>query len=459
VGNAVETSRNVVPSRPSSGIFSRLSAGSLASLGVARRLAAAFFSPRSTVDFLVLLFRNAYETALRCERSSPVQAWGLRLDRVAFYRRIRRGLSEALLDRPAPRYSVNLRKPSLPKRPRLLHIIPNVFVGGSTQLVVDLHDHLGHAYDMEVLTAAVPPGGSHDGMRIHRVGLDEPTDRLRPIIETTRPDLVHVHYWGSTDDGWYKPAFEAALSLGVPVVQNINTPIAPHDDGRIAATVCVSGYVRQTFAAHLPNAMVIYPGIDPAWFAHAQERSPDAADTVVMVYRLDRDKLDADALDPAIEAVRLRPRTRFVIVGEGPLLPVFVARVRKAGVRQNFDFRGAVPYRRLPDIYAAARVFLAPVARESFGQVVPFAMAMGLAIAGNRVGALPEILGSVETLGTSAAETGAIMAKLLDSEDDLARWGALNRSRASSFGLPAMIDAYEKLYAHVLARRPEHLSA
>jgi len=448
-----------VTGRPSPGVFSRLSAGSLAGLSFARRFAAALFSPRATVDFLVLLFRNAYETALRCERSSPAEAWRLRLDRAALYRRIRRGLSEALLDRPAPRYSVRLRKPLLPKRPRLLHIIPNVFVGGSTQLVVDLHDHLGHAYEMEVLTAAVPPGGTHEGMRIHRVGLDEPTHRLRPIIETARPDLVHVHYWGSTDDCWYEPAFAAALSLGVPVIQNVNTPIAPHDDERIAATVCVSDYVRQTFAAHLPQATVIYPGIDPAWFAHAPEPSADAADTVVMVYRLDRDKLDADALDPAIEAARLRPRTRFVIVGEGPLLPVFVERVRKAGVRENFDFRGAVSYRELPGIYAAARIFLAPVARESFGQVVPFAMAMGLAVAGNRVGALPEILGSADTLGTSAAETGAIIARLLDNEADLARLGRLNRDRASGFGLPAMIDAYEALYERMLVRRPEHLSA
>lgn len=428
-------------------------------MGFARRLGAALLSPRSTVDFLNQLCRTAYETALRCERASPAQTWRLRLDRPALYRHIRRGLSEALLDMPAPRYAVKLRKACLPERPRLLHIIPNVFVGGSTQLVVDLHDHLGHAYEMEVVTAAVPPGGAHDGMRIHRVGLDEPVGRLRPIIQEARPDLVHVHYWGSTDDCWYEPAFEAALSLGIPVVQNLNTPVTPYGDSRIAATVCVSDYVRRTFAAHLPNATVIHPGIDSTWFGPAPKPSPDAADSVLMVYRLDRDKLDADALDPAIEAVRLRPRTRFVIVGEGPLLPVFVARVRKAGVRENFDFRGAVAYRQLPGIYADARVFLAPVARESFGQVVPFAMAMGLAVAGNRVGALPEILGATDMLGTSAVETGAIIARLLDSEDELARWGAFNRDRASGFGLPAMIDAYEQLYAQMLTRQAEHPSA
>lgn len=370
-------------------------------------------------------------------------------------RRIWRGLSEALIDRAAPRYSVNVHKALLAKRPRLLHIIPNVFVGGSTQLVVDIHDHLGHAYDMEVLTAALAPGGPHVGMRIHRVGLDEPTERLGRIIAAIAPDLVHVHYWGSTDDCWYEPAFEAALALGVPVIQNVNTPVEPHDDRRIAATVCVSRYVRETFASCLENVTVIHPGIDLTWFAERQDISADADDTVVMVYRLDRDKLDSNALDPAIETVRLRPRTRFVIVGEGPLLPILIECVRRAGCRENFEFWGAVPYRELPRIYAGASAFLAPVARESFGQVVPFAMAMGLTVVGNKVGALPEILACSDTLGADATETGAILADVLNDEDKLARHGAANRERARSFGVDAMITSYEMLYAELLQRRLE----
>lgn len=421
---------------------------------VIRRFASALASPRSTIEFLVALWREARETALRCEREDPQQPWRLRLDRAAMWRRLRRGLGEALVDRPAPRYAVSVRQPVLPTRRRLLHIIPNVFVGGSTQLVVDLHDHLGHLFEMEVLTAALPPGGSHTGMRIHRVGLDEPTERLAPIIRGSRPDLVHVHYWGSTDDCWYAPAFEAALALGVPVIQNLNTPIGPYRDARIAATVCVSSYVRQTFAADMPDCAIIHPGIDQTWFDIEPSTSPDAKDTVAIVYRLDRDKLDPDALDSAIETVRLRPRTRFVVVGEGPLLPIFIARVRKAGVRDNFDFRGAVSYRDLPAVYAGAQVFLAPVARESFGQVVPFAMAMGLAVVGNNIGALPEILGSTETLGNDATETGMILARLLDDGPALAALGSANRRRARSFNMDAMIAGYEALYRERLAGTP-----
>lgn len=419
---------------------------------MARKLGSALVDAPQSLSFLRDLKQMARATATRCERSSAEASWRLRRDPAAERSCIVRGLKEVLLEERAPRYAVTLRHALLSgSRPRILHVIPNVFVGGSTQLVVDLHEHLGHRYDMAVLTAALPPGGAHDGMRIKRIGLDEPADRFAPAIAAAKPDLVHVHYWGSTDKPWYAPAFEAALAAGIPVIQNVNTPVRPFIDRRICRTVFVSDYVRSEFGSGITSSVVIHPGIDLDRFRPAVDCDRDVRDTAIMVYRLDRDKLDADAIDPGIEAVRRRPRTRIVVVGEGPLLPVFLRRVEAAGVRANFDFRGYVPYRDLPRLYGAASVFLAPVARESFGQVVPFAMAMGLAIVGNHVGALPEILESSEMLGNSPAETGALLARLLDDEAALERLGAANRRRAQSFGIEAMAGAYDALYGEVLA--------
>lgn len=446
--NGVRPAKTVGQATPASALLQ--SAGALAK--TAWKLGSALREPRQSLSFLRELTQTARATASRCERSDDEAPWQLRLDRRAERARFLRGLSEVLLDQNAPRYRVALRHALLPsRRPRILHVIPNVFVGGSTQLVVDLHEHLGHRYEMAVLTAALPPGGPHDGMSIARIGLDEPTDRFAPAIAAAKPDLVHVHYWGSTDEPWYAPAFEAALSAGIPVVQNVNTPVRPFADRRVSRTVFVSDYVREVFAPDLAGSVVIHPGIDLERFRPVTTFSHDARDTAIMVYRLDRDKLDADAIEPAIEAVRLRPRTRILVIGEGPLLPVFLRRVEAAGVRANFDFRGYVPYRDLPTLYGAARAFIAPVARESFGQVVPFAMAMGLAVVGNNVGALPEILQSSEMLGNSPAETGALLARVLDDEAALVRLGAANRQRAQAFGIETMVGAYDALYGEVLA--------
>jgi glycosyltransferase involved in cell wall biosynthesis len=394
---------------------------------------------------------SARETARRLVRSSPDAAWETRLDLAGWAGRLASGLREALVDAPAPRYAVRLsRPPAAGPRPRILHVIPNVLVGGSTQLLVDLHERLGHAYAMEVLTETLPPGGPHSGMTIGRLSREAPADRFAAAVAASRPDLVHLHYWGSHDAPWYEAALEAVFAARVPLVQNVNTPVEPLRDNRIAATVFVSRYVRETFGREITRARIIHPGIDLGAFAPPSASDPDAQDTALMVYRLDRDKLDPDSILPLVDAVKRRPRTRVVVVGLGPLLFEFLRLVEAAGVRANFDFRGYVPYRELPAIYAQARLFVAPVARESFGQVVPFAMAMGLAVAGNRVGALPEILGTSETLGSTPEETGAIIAGLLDDPARLDRLGAANRHRASAFDVEDMAGAYADLYASVL---------
>jgi glycosyltransferase involved in cell wall biosynthesis len=170
-----------------------------------------------------------------------------------------------------------------------------------------------------------------------------------------------------------------------------------------------------------------------------------------MVYRLEGDKLNADSIEPLIRTVLMRPRTRAFVIGAGSLLDVFLRRVEKAGVRDNFVFTGYVPYAELPDYYAQFRTFVAPVWQESFGQVAAFAMNMGLAVAGNRIGALPEILGSDDTLGGSIEETAAILVALLEDPDKIRNLGAHNRTRAQQmFEVADMCRKYTSVYQDVL---------
>lgn len=417
-----------------------------------KNIMSALKTPQQTAAFLGELDDLAKAVATRGQRTAPDSPWVPVVDGGARRQRFVRGIRETLAPTVSPRYSVRQRHVSSPApRPRILHIIPNVFVGGSTQLVVDLHDHLGHAWDMSVLTAALPPGGAHEGMRITRIGLDEPAELFAPAVAAAQPDLIHIHYWGSTDDVWYTPAFAAALATGRPVLQNVNTPIKPFADQRIFHSVFVSNYVRETYGLMNGAESVFYPGIDLPVFEQEPSQHLDALDTVLMVYRLDRDKLDDDAIAPAIAAVKRRPATRVVIVGEGPLLSVFLQQTEEAGVRANFDFRGYVPYGELPDLYANASIFFAPVARESFGQVTPFAMASGLTVVGNDVGALSEILGSHETLGASPRETADLLVRYLDDPIGRCRIGAVNKERARMFSVQAMCSSYSALYDEALA--------
>jgi 2-polyprenyl-3-methyl-5-hydroxy-6-metoxy-1,4-benzoquinol methylase/glycosyltransferase involved in cell wall biosynthesis len=337
-------------------------------------------------------------------------------------------------------------------RPKVVHIIPNVYVGGSTQLVVDLVQHLSDRFEHEILTSALWPGGAHQGLVVHHVP-EVSTLEMSKMLARINPDLVHVHYWGLGDDPWYQAATRAIAGRRVAALQNVNTPIAPLLDRKFQYYVFVSEYVRDTFGAGVVGRVptrVIYPGIDLSLFA-TPAVGHDAENAIGMVYRLEDDKLREDSIDLLIEVVRRRPRTKAYIVGGGRFLQGYLERTEAAGLRENFRFTGYVPYDTLPRWYDKFGMFVAPVWRESFGQVVPFAMSKGLVVAGYSVGALPEILGTSETLGSTLDAAASIMVDLLNDRPRMHEIGRRNQSRARAlFDVRSMISGYAEIYRELL---------
>jgi glycosyltransferase involved in cell wall biosynthesis len=306
---------------------------------------------------------------------------------------------------------------------------------------------------MEVITSKVPQSGRHRGMVIHHHAWSADAEQLAAMLRARKPDLVHVHYWGSTDMPWYDAVFAAAGATNQTVLQNINTPVAPYNHDSVAMNVYVSNFVRALDPAGNKPARVIYPGIDLRHFA-PRPFEAHADNSIGMVYRLEPDKLNLQSIEPFIAVAQHRPRTRVFIIGDGHFFMPFVERVKAAGVFDNFIFTGAVPYAELPSWYARFQLFVAPVWQESFGQVTPFAMAMGLAVAGHRIGALPEILDGSETLGVNLDDTVNRSLALLDDPERLRHVGELNRVRANQrFGVDTMAAAYGQVYAELLSRR------
>ncbi|MFG1416984.1 glycosyltransferase family 4 protein [Xanthobacter sp. V0B-10] len=410
--------------------------------------------PGPSLAFLREMALNAVVTSTRL-RQEPAGGWRRRARPLRAARNFGRDFSGLVYGRRSLVYRVEPRHAPVGERPRVLHVIANVFVGGSTQLVVDLHEWLGHRYEMQVLTAALPLQGRHEGMVLHHLPLGSPAAAFTHVLRAVDPDIVHLHYWGGSDQPWYEAALEAARASRAVLLQNVNTPVEPLRDARIHRHLFVSDYIREAFAPDIGNGEVIHPGIDLDRFAPPESWAPGAADTVGMVYRLVRDKLDDSSIDPLILVARRRPRTRFLIVGDGELLPVFHRKVAEAGCRDNFEFTGIVPFARLPEIYRQFRIFVAPVVRESFGQVTPFAMAMGQAVAGFRTGALPEILGSCDTLGETREALADILVDLLERPGRVEEIGRANIARAQRFSLDGMIRAYGRAYAAALGRDPD----
>lgn len=347
-------------------------------------------------------------------------------------------------------YQVRVPAASAFPRPKIVHAIANFLVGGSSRLVVDLIEHLGDRYEQEVITSHIPSPPAYTGFAIHEYPALPAA--LKRCFEQLRPDLVHVHYWGDCDHRWYEAVFRAAEQTGCRLIENVNTPVKPFLDDKIEQYVYVSEYVLDHFGRREVRSRVIYPGSNFNLFTDHRDKLPQP-DCIGMVYRLERDKLNEDAIDVFIKVVKRRPGTRALIVGGGTFLKPYQTAAAAAGVSDAFTFTGYVSYDELPGLYSLMSLFVAPVWQESFGQVSPFAMSMGMPVVGYDVGALSEIIGTREFLAPpgNSDRLAEIIAALLDDPARMLAVGQTNQKRAHSlFSVQAMVERYAELYRQLL---------
>jgi glycosyltransferase involved in cell wall biosynthesis len=284
---------------------------------------------------------------------------------------------------------------------------------------------------------------------------------LFEFLETEKPTLVHIHYWIRQKDQyqsaalWYEQVFRICEDLKLSVVQNINVPTTPYSSPSVIHNVFVSKFVAENFNRNggPERSSVIYPGSD---FTHFKDKQTEKVPSIHigMAYRLDQDKLNKESIEVFISIAKVRPNVQCIIIGDGFFLDYYKQRVKEAKVADNFTFTGMVSYQLLPEFYAKFGIFIAPVYDESFGQVVPFAMSMGLCVAGYNTGALSEILGHHETL----VETGnvdalaKVVVNLIENPKHREKHGRMNRTRVQEiFSVEQMIKQYEGLYDACIA--------
>ncbi len=236
------------------------------------------------------------------------------------------------------------------------------------------------------------------------------------------------------------------------------TLTAPSAAPAAAAVHCAPSAAPENVSAETPHA--IAPDVSAETRAEIRAELGDLGPgpVVLAVGRLAAQKGFSVLLDAAVRWRDLRPEPSLVIVGEGPLEAELKHQAASLGLAATFTGRRPD----VPELLAAAGVFVLPSAWEGQALILQEALRAGVPIVATRVGGNPDLLGEDAAVlvppGDAAGLAAAVRSVLADPA--LAarlRLAAMDRARV----LPAEDDAVAAVlaeYVH-LARREQAVSS
>lgn len=341
----------------------------------------------------------------------------------------------------------NIRKRKLHEnKPRVLHIISNIEIGGSQKIVFDIANGIPE-FVADILDLSTKK--YFDGQARKFIDFRSAEDAMR-LINHIRPSIGHIHYYG---DYFHMHAYLDVFLRSVTQVkwiENANNPIPIYPHRNINQFVYVSNYCRSIQRKkYLRNTdTVVYPGVDMRQYKKKTQINEKMVKNIGFVYRLGEDKIGRNTIELIIKIIK-QGGSNFQahIVGNGVNFFHYIKRVNEEQIRNQIKFYGSVNYSDLPMVYDSFDVFIAPVHTESYGVVVPYAMAKGIPVVANNIGALPEILGSCGYLCDTEKEFIERVIWIANNTSEYDRMRQVSHERIKrKFSLDVMLRSYLKIY-------------
>ena len=381
---------------------------------------------------------------------------------------------------------------------RIVHVITRLIIGGAQENTLATVHGLRQRPGIDVWLVSGPtygPEGSleadaatlqdhfivaHDLIRpVHPLRDFLAIRSLRRIFRQIAPQIVHTH---SGKAGFLGRL--AAHQAGVPcIVHTIHGPSFGKFQGALANVLFrfaerLAGRVTTHFIS-VSNAMTrdylaasigrpeqytrILSGFNLEPFLAARNNpelrkqlgiEPD--DFVVgKIARLFKHKGHDELLEAAPAVLRKFPRTKFLLVGDGPWRGRLEHKAAEKGLARNFIFAGLVPPGRIPELVGIMDVLVHLSRREGLPRALPQAMAAGKPVVawdcdGAAEVCLNETTGLLLPVGADVAPAILRLATDADLRERLGRAGcALARAQ---FGVEEMVAKIHDLYMQLQTR-------
>ena len=254
---------------------------------------------------------------------------------------------------------------------------------------------------------------------------------VSPLIAARRPDVLIV---GHESWAWHIPELARVNRLpslqlvrGNPVrgILSGTYPPGPAEQllaefRKVDAIVCVARYMADGLRElGFANVSAIWNAVDTERFrprpkdpALLRALSIDKRDLVVgHVATAKAIKRPMDLVQSAAQALRIEPRLRYLMVGDGALRPCLEAACRELGLAERFRFVGWVDYERVPDYINLCDLVVLPSEGEGMARVYLETQACGRVLLASDIASAREVV--------EPGQTGLLFARA--DVDDLTR--------------------------------------
>lgn len=370
-------------------------------------------------------------------------------------------------------------------KPRILHVITSLAVGGAQRHLLTLLRGLRDSYEMDVVyfkDSDLAPPIADVAERLDQFRLDRfpsPLELWRFVnhIKAGRYAIVHTHLLKA--DVWGTLAGRAG---GAPVIisskhnceEALRNPVYGHIHGAlthladvvIAVSSSVAEFMATTGRVEGPKIVVVHYGIEdvdesprkPADRVRAGLGLEPRAPLALCAARLDPQKDHQTLLQAWKRVIERIPSSRLLLVGDTQLGGnAYVDGLKQLaaalGISDAITFAGVRDD--MSDLMATCDVFVMSSRWEGLGLVFLEAMRAGRPVAATRVGGIPEVVIDGETgflvdVGDSAALASSLV-KLFEDRETAKSMGERGRNRFEHrFAADQMLGKISGLYTRLI---------